>query len=93
MALDHSGGRRGDVAECRADVGQHAQPHRGGDDRLSSFVQSGGYLVAGIGPVAVGYLHVATVSWIAPCWFMAAAGLVAASAAIFALRPVFIEDA
>ena len=60
---------------------------------MSSFVQSGGYLVAGIGPVAVGYLHVATGSWIAPCWFMAAAGLVAASAAIFALRPVFIEDA
>ncbi|MGI4878916.1 MAG: MFS transporter [Janthinobacterium lividum] len=64
-----------------------------GTTALSSFVQSGGYLIAGFGPIVVGYLHLAAGSWIVPCWFMASTGIVAALAAVVALRPVYIEDA
>jgi CP family cyanate transporter-like MFS transporter len=63
-----------------------------GTTALSSFVQSGGYLLSGIGPPVVGYLHAATGSWTVPFWFLALAGLVAAVAGIVALRPAHIED-
>ena len=63
-----------------------------GTTSLSSFVQGAGYLLAGLGPFAVGHLHAATGSWVVPCWFMAAAGIVAAVAGIAAFRPVHIED-
>jgi CP family cyanate transporter-like MFS transporter len=32
----------------------------------SSFVQSGGYLLSGVGPPVVGYPHAATGSWTVP---------------------------
>jgi CP family cyanate transporter-like MFS transporter len=64
-----------------------------GTTALSSFVQSAGYLMAAIGPVLVGALHSMTGGWTVPCWFMALAGVVAGIAGVFAVRPVFIEDA
>lgn len=63
-----------------------------GTTALSGFVQGAGYLVAAIGPAVAGSLHAATGSWIVPCWFMAAAGIMAALAGVAAFRPVHIED-
>lgn len=63
-----------------------------GTTALSGFVQSAGYLVAAMGPVIVGYLHTVTHGWIASCWFMAIAGLVAGAAGVIATRTVYLED-
>jgi MFS transporter, CP family, cyanate transporter len=60
--------------------------------QLSGFAQGTAYLVAGAGPILVGYLHSATNSWDLPCVFLAALGAVAAVAGVLAVRPVNIED-
>lgn len=60
---------------------------------LSSFVQSGGYLLSVIGPLAMGALHSATGGWGAACGFLAVLGLVVLVAGVKATRPVFLDDA
>ena len=63
-----------------------------GAGQLSGFMQGFGYLIAGIGPILVGYLYAATGGWVAPCVFLASLGVVAAAAGVIAVRPVSIED-
>jgi cyanate permease len=89
--LAHPGWTRPDVAEHRHDPREHALSEEG-TTALSSFVQSGGYLLSSIGPPVVGYLHAAKGSWTVPFWSLALTGLVAAAAGIVVLRPVHIED-
>lgn len=64
----------------------------GGVTALSSFVQSGGYLIAAAAPLAMGALHTATGAWIAPCWFLAAIGVLALLAGIPATRAVYFDE-
>lgn len=63
-----------------------------GAGQLSGFMQGFGYLIAGTGPILVGYLYGATGAWVAPCVFLASLGVVAAAAGVIAVRPVSIED-
>ena len=63
-----------------------------GATRLSGFVQGVGYLIAGAGPILVGYLHTATGGWRAPMVFVAGTGIVAVLAGLAAVRPVYVED-
>ena len=63
-----------------------------GAGQLSGFMQGFGYLIAGTGPILVGYLYAATGGWVAPCVFLASLGVVAAAAGVIAVRPVSIED-
>jgi MFS transporter, CP family, cyanate transporter len=63
-----------------------------GAGQLSGFMQGFGYLIAGIGPILVGYLYAATGAWVAPCVFLASLGVAAAAAGVIAVRPVSIED-
>ncbi|MFH1833970.1 MAG: MFS transporter, partial [bacterium] len=44
--------------------------------RLSSMAQSGGYLIAGTGPLVMGVLHSATGGWVLPIVFLIVANLV-----------------
>jgi len=64
-----------------------------GTTALSSFVQSGGYLLASAGPLIVGQLHAMNGSWVTACWFMAGVATVAGFAGVIAVRTVMIEDA
>lgn len=59
---------------------------------LSGFVQSGGYLLAAIGPIAVGVLHDATGSWTVPLLLLLATTVPAAIAGVVLARPHFVED-
>ncbi|MCC6176382.1 MAG: MFS transporter [Chloroflexi bacterium] len=44
--------------------------------RLSGMAQSGGYLIAAVGPLAMGLLHTATGGWFGPLLFLVAAAVV-----------------
>lgn len=59
---------------------------------LSGFVQSVGYLIVAVGPLAVGLLHEATDAWLWPILFLAASAVPAAVAGAVAGRPRFFED-
>lgn len=59
---------------------------------FSGFVQSVGYLIVAVGPLAVGLLHDATDGWLWPILFLAASAVPAAVAGIVAGRPRFFED-
>jgi MFS transporter, CP family, cyanate transporter len=63
-----------------------------GAGQLSGFMQGIGYLIAGTGPILVGYLHAATGGWVAPCLFLGSLAVVAAAVGVIAVRPVSIED-
>lgn len=63
-----------------------------GAGQLSGFMQGFGYLIAGTGPILVGYLHAATSGWVAPCVFLGSLAVVAAAVGLVAVRPVSIED-
>lgn len=59
---------------------------------LSGFVQSVGYLIVAIGPLAVGILHEWTGGWTAPLWLLLASAVPAAVAGLVVARPRFFED-
>ena len=60
---------------------------------LSAFVQSAGYLIVAIGPLAVGVLHQLTGEWVWPLVFLLVASAVpAAIAGAVVARPRFFED-
>lgn len=59
---------------------------------LSGFVQSVGYLIVAIGPLAVGLLHDATGGWTWPLAFLLATVVPAAVAGAVAARPRYFED-
>lgn len=58
---------------------------------VSGFVQSVGYLLAGIGPFAIGLLHDAAGGWTAPLVLLAACGLPLALAGMRAGSPGLID--
>lgn len=59
---------------------------------LSGFVQSAGYLIVAIGPLAVGLLHDATGGWSVPLVFLLASAVPAAIAGLVVARPRYLED-
>jgi CP family cyanate transporter-like MFS transporter len=59
---------------------------------LSGFVQSVGYLIVAIGPLAVGLLHDATGGWTVPLVFLLASVVPAAIAGLVVARPSYFED-
>ena len=59
---------------------------------LSGFVQSAGYLMVAVGPLAVALLHEATGGWTAPLWLLLASAVPAAVAGGVVARPRFLED-
>jgi CP family cyanate transporter-like MFS transporter len=60
--------------------------------RLSSMVQTGGYLIAASGPLALGVLHSLTHSWIPPMLFLVAASLACLLAGLGAGRSRVVEN-
>jgi MFS transporter, CP family, cyanate transporter len=60
---------------------------------LSAFTQSGGYLVAGLGPLLVGVLYGLTGAWTAPLMFLIGVVVVQAVTGLVIARPRFVEDA
>nr|QZD57781.1 MFS transporter [Glycomyces sp. TRM65418] len=63
-----------------------------GTSALSSFAQSGGYLIAGAGPLAVGWVYGLTGSWSLPFGFVAALTAVLFAAGLYVIRERYIED-
>ncbi|TYL52356.1 CynX/NimT family MFS transporter [Agromyces mariniharenae] len=63
-----------------------------GSVALSGFVQSVGYLIVAIGPLAVGLLHEAVGGWTWPLLFLLATIVPAAIAGVVAARPRYFED-
>ncbi|MBM7504368.1 CP family cyanate transporter-like MFS transporter [Agromyces aurantiacus] len=59
---------------------------------LSGFVQSAGYLVVALGPLAVGLLHEWTGGWTVPLLLLLASAVPAAVAGLVVARPRFFED-
>ena len=60
--------------------------------RLSSMAQTGGYLIAAAGPLALGVLHSLTHSWIPPMLFLVAASLACLLAGLGAGRSKVVEN-
>ncbi|WP_400993573.1 CynX/NimT family MFS transporter [Agromyces sp. GXQ0307] len=63
-----------------------------GSVALSGFVQSVGYVVVALGPVAVGLLHEATGAWTAPMLLLLATSVPALVAGMVVARAGFLED-
>ncbi len=63
-----------------------------GTAALSSFTQSLGYLIAGIGPFAIGALYDATGHWTTPLWLLMALVLPLLALGAYAGRPAYLED-
>ena len=63
-----------------------------GTAALSGFSQSSGYLLAALGPFAVGALHDATGGWTAPLLLLLALTVPLMSLAVRVARPAAIED-
>ncbi|MCC3267632.1 MFS transporter [Arthrobacter gengyunqii] len=59
---------------------------------LSGFCQPVGYLLAAVGPFAIGALHEATGSWTVPLVILIASAAVMAAAGIIAAAPRFVDD-
>lgn len=59
---------------------------------LSGFVQSAGYLIVAVGPLAVGVLHELTGEWTWPLLILLASAVPAAIAGFFVARPRYFED-
>lgn len=60
--------------------------------QLSGFVQPIGYLLAGIGPFAVGAIHAVTGGWTLVLVLLSTSGLGIALAGLRVARPVFVDD-
>ncbi len=63
-----------------------------GTAALSGFTQSLGYLIAAIGPFAIGLLYDATDSWTAPIWLLLLLVLPLLAVCAYVARPAFLED-
>jgi len=63
-----------------------------GTAALSGFTQSLGYLVASVGPFAVGVLHDATDGWTLPMLLLLALALPLLPVGLAVAKPVYIED-
>jgi MFS transporter, CP family, cyanate transporter len=63
-----------------------------GTSALSSFAQSGGYLIAGSGPLAVGWVFGLTGSWTVPFTVIAGLSALLFLAGLYITRERFIED-
>jgi len=63
-----------------------------GTAALSSVTQSLGYLVAGVGPFAIGLLHDATDGWTWPLWVLIAICVPQTVFGLLSGREVFVED-
>jgi CP family cyanate transporter-like MFS transporter len=74
-----------------AAIGMRARTSEG-TVALSAFAQSGGYLVAALGPLVVGLLRDATGGWRAPLAFLFAALVGQTVAGLAIARPRYIED-
>ncbi|MFF2273180.1 MFS transporter [Agromyces sp. NPDC058136] len=59
---------------------------------LSGFVQSFGYVLAALGPIAVAGLHEATGAWTAPLVLLLVSVVPAAVAGVVVARPRYVED-
>lgn len=64
----------------------------GGTSALSSFAQSGGYLIAGVGPLAVGWVFGITGSWSVPFGLVAVLTAMLFIAGLYVTRERYIED-
>ncbi|MGW3945586.1 MFS transporter [Micrococcus endophyticus] len=60
--------------------------------RLSGFAQPAGYVLAAIGPFAVGLLHDLTGGWTLVLVLLAASGVVMAAVGLRASEPVYVDD-
>jgi CP family cyanate transporter-like MFS transporter len=63
-----------------------------GTAALSGFTQSLGYLIAAIGPFAIGLLYDGTGGWTAPLWLLLALVLPLLAACAYVARPAYLED-
>ncbi len=63
-----------------------------GTAALSGFTQSLGYLLAAVGPFAVGLVYDATGGWSAPLWMLMVLVLPLLAVGAYAGRPAFLED-
>ncbi|WP_182526059.1 MFS transporter [Nocardioides dongkuii] len=63
-----------------------------GTGALSAFTQSTGYLVAGIGPFAIGLLHDASDGWTVPLLVLAALTVPQLAVGLRVARPAYVED-
>ena len=63
-----------------------------GTAAMSAFAQSGGYLIAGTGPLLVGVLYQATGGWAAPFALLIAAAVAALVFGAYIARPGYLED-
>ena len=63
-----------------------------GTAALSSVAQSVGYLIAGIGPFAIGLIHEQTGGWTWPLWVLIAVCVPQTVVGLMCGRPVYVED-
>ena len=63
-----------------------------GTAALSGFTQSLGYLVAAIGPFAIGLVYDATGGWTAPLWLLMVLVLPLLAIGAYVGRPAYLED-
>ncbi len=63
-----------------------------GTAALSGFTQSLGYLIAAVGPFAVGLVYDATGGWTAPLWLLMVLVLPLLAVGAYAGRPAYLED-
>ncbi|MFB9659353.1 MFS transporter [Glycomyces mayteni] len=63
-----------------------------GTSALSSFAQSGGYLLAGSGPLAVGWVYGLTFSWTVPFALLSVLAVLLFATGLYVTRERYIED-
>ncbi|MFC6043129.1 MFS transporter [Nocardioides hankookensis] len=63
-----------------------------GTAALSAFTQSTGYLIAVVGPFAVGVVHTASGGWTVPLVMLLVLALPLFALAAYVTRPVYVED-
>ncbi len=63
-----------------------------GTAALSGFTQSLGYLIAAVGPFAIGLVYDATGGWTAPLWLLMVLVLPLLAVGAYAGRPAYLED-
>ena len=93
--MGHHGRHRCEPA-LRVQCGVWGTRSEEGAGQLSGFIQGTGYLVAGAGPLLVGYstqqVGSWTGGWVEPCPFIALLPISAATTGVMAVRPISIED-